>query len=159
MTATAPVVDAGTTPRAGVLLQMFPAGLAGLLAWEVFAAVIGPLWVGQRLDPAGLVQAAFGIASPVLAHVVHALIGIVVFPLGYALVARPIAARVAPGAAWWLVGLAYGAVLWVAALYGVAHLLAGFPAFLGFGAMAWASLAGHMAYALALAGVAARLAR
>lgn len=159
MTATAPAVDTGTTPRAGALLQALLAGLAGLLGWEVFAAVIGPIWVGQRLDPAGLVQAAFGIASPVLAHVIHALIGIVVFPLVYALVVRPIAARVAPWAAWWLVGLAYGAVLWVAALYGVAHLLAGFPAFLGFGAMAWASLVGHLAYALPLAAVAARPAR
>ena len=54
---------------------------------------------------------------------------------------------------WWMVALGYGVGLWIFALYIMAHLVAGHPAFLGFIPLTWASLVGHLAFAVALAAV------
>ena len=48
-----------------------------------------------------------------------------------------------------------GVVLWVVALYGMAHLLAGNPAFPGFTGITWVALARHVIHALVAAGVVA----
>ena len=58
-----------------------------------------------------------------------------------------------PWAPWWLVALGYGVGLWIFALYVMAHLIAGLPAFLGFIPLTWASLVGHLLFALVLAWV------
>ena len=50
-----------------------------------------------------------------------------------------------------LAGAGFGLGLWVFALYVMAHLLAGLPAFLGFGSLAWASLAGHLLFGITVA--------
>ena len=49
-----------------------------------------------------------------------------------------------PWAPWWLVALGYGVGLWIFALFIMAHLIAGLPAFLGFIPLTWASLVGHL---------------
>lgn len=128
------------------------AGITGLAVWEAFARGIAPLWVGHRLDPSGLIEAALGIGGPA-AQVIDILTGVVAFPIGYASIVRPIARQILPGLPWWVAGPGYGAGLWVFAMFVIAHMLAGMPAFLGFGAVAWASLVGHLALGLALAGV------
>ncbi len=47
----------------------------------------------------------------------------------------------------------YGVVLWVFALFVMAHLVVGMPAFLGFTEITWVALVGHVIYAVVLAGV------
>lgn len=131
-------------------------GAAGLVVWEIFARLIAPHWIGFALDPTGLIEAALG-ATGGVAQAIHIVTGLIFFPLGYLFVARPLANRLLPALPWPLLGLGYGIALWVFALYGMAHLLAGMPPFLGFEPIAWASLVGHAGLALTLAAVAAFL--
>lgn len=133
--------------------RVLAGGAAGLLVWEVFARLIAPLWIGQPLNPEGLVQAALGVESNALAMVIHVVTGVVAFPVGYVLVARPVARLVLPRLHWAILGAVYGVGLWVFALLVMAHWFAGFPAFLDFQPIAWASLAGHVLFGLALAAV------
>jgi hypothetical protein len=132
-------------------------GVAGLAAWELFARLAAPLWLGFALDPRTLIDAALGIVGPG-AIVVHLCTGLLLFPLAFLLVARPLARLLAPVLPWWGVAAVFGLVLWVFAGYVVASLMGGLPAFFGFGAVAWASLIGHGALALSM-GAAAHLRR
>lgn len=137
----------------GLVLTVLLAGLAADVAWEFWARVITPLWIGGPLQPAGLVQSVFGFQNIVLAEVIHGVVGVVFYPLGYFFIARPIARTVTPFLPWWIVGLGFGVGLWVFALYVMAHLIAGFPPFLGFIQLTWASLVGHMLFGLVAAAV------
>lgn len=132
------------------------AGAVGLAVWEIFARLVAPLWIGHALEPAGLVEAAFGIGGTG-AELVHILTGLVVFPLGYVFGVHPVLAHLAGGVRWWLAGILYGLALWVVALFGIAHLVAGFPPFLDFAPIAWASLVGHLLLGLGVAGTVARI--
>ncbi|MBD8891593.1 hypothetical protein [Roseibium litorale] len=129
------------------------AGIAADLLWEVWARGITPHLVGGPLEPAALVQSVFGLSSRTLAEIIHGVVGVVFYPLGYLFIARPIARVVTPFLPWWIVGLGFGAGLWVFALYIMAHLIAGLPPFLGFIPLAWASLAGHLIFGLTTAAV------
>lgn len=148
--ATAPLVPAldGQTVITALL-----AGLAADVTWEVWARLLTPLWVGGPLEPATLVQSVFGLESRLAAEIIHLVVGFAFYPLGYLFIARPIARLVAPWAPWWLVALGYGVGLWIFALYVMAHLIAGLPPFLGFIPLTWASLVGHLLFALVLAWV------
>jgi len=136
-----------------MIVTVLLAGLAGLVAWEIWARAITPLWIGGPLEPAGLVQAVFGLGDRTIAQAIHILVGLIAYPIGYAFIARPVAGAVSRSLPWWLVSLVYGVALWVFALYVMAHLIAGFPAFLRFGNMTWASLIGHLLLALAIGAV------
>ena len=129
------------------------AGVAADITWEVWARLLTPLWVGGPLEPAALVQSVFGLQSRLPAELIHLVTGVVLYPIGYLFIARPIARLIVPWAPWWLVALGYGVGLWIFALYIMAHLVAGLPPFLGFIPLTWASLIGHMLFALALAWV------
>jgi hypothetical protein len=151
-----------TTPGPGLLLPTFTtatlitavlAGAGADLAWEVWARLITPLWVGGPLEPAALVQSVFGLQSRTIAEVIHLVVGVVFYPLGYLYIARPLARTVVPWLSWWLVGAGFGAGLWVFALYVMAHLVAGLPAFLNFIPLAWASLIGHVIFGIVTAAV------
>lgn len=152
----APPDTASALPR--LLGHAVLAGLAGLLVWEPFARLVAPLWLGHPLEPTALIELSLGI-SGVAAHALHYVTGLLFFPLGYLLAVRPIAARVAPGLPWPVLGLAHGAALWVFALFVMAHLVGGLPPFLGFEPVAWASLVGHLGLGLGIAAAAERLAR
>ncbi|BBK32428.1 hypothetical protein EDC65_1226 [Stella humosa] len=129
------------------------AGVAADVTWEVWARAITPLWIGGPLEPAALVQSVFGLQSRFLAEIIHLVVGVLFYPLGYLLVAQPIARAILPGLPWYLVALGYGVGLWVFALYVMAHLIAGLPAFLGFIPLAWASLVGHLLFGLVVGAV------
>jgi len=135
------------------LLTAVLAGAAADIVWEGWARFATPLLVGGPLEPAALVQSVFGLESRTLAELIHGVVGVVFYPLGYLFVARPIARIVTPFLPWWVVGLGFGLGLWVFALYVMAHLIAGLPAFLGFIPLAWASCAGHMIFGLVTAAV------
>ncbi len=138
---------------AATLLTAVLAGAAADLVWEGWARLVTPLLVGGPLQPAALVQSVFGLQSWFWAEVIHGVVGVVFYPLVFLYVARPIAKVAAPFLPWWVVGIGFGLGLWVFALYVMAHLIAGLPAFLGFVPLAWASCAGHMIFGLVTAAV------
>ena len=126
-----------------VLVTALIAGAAADIVWEVWARAVTPLIVGGPLEPAALVQSVFGLESRALAELIHAIVGVVFYPLGYLFIARPLQRIIFPSMPWWLTAAGFGVGLWVFALYVMAHLIAGLPAFLGFIPLAWCSLAGH----------------
>ncbi|GAB5469081.1 MAG: hypothetical protein Kilf2KO_21110 [Rhodospirillales bacterium] len=134
-------------------ITLLLAGVASTITWEIWARIVTPAVIGGELSPAGLVQAVFGFQNLLLAEAIHLLTGVIAYPLGYLLVARPLARSLLPSLHWSLLGLLYGVVLFVFALYVMAHLFAGFPAFIGWGNLAWMSLLGHLIFALVLAAV------
>jgi hypothetical protein len=148
-------VAAASLPPLGqrTLVTAILAGIAADLTWEVWARGITPLWVGGPLEPAALVQSVFGLRSRLPAELIHLVVGVLFYPLGYLFLARPLAHAVVPWLPWWLVAVGYGVGLWIFALYIMAHLIAGLPPFLGFIPLSWASLVGHVLFALVLAWV------
>ena len=129
------------------------AGAAADFVWEIWARGVTPYLVGGPLQPAALVQSVFGFNDWVWAELIHLVVGVVFFPLGYLYVARPVARVVTPFLPWWIVGIGFGLGLWVFALYVMAHLIAGLPPFLGFIPLAWASCFGHALFGLVTAAV------
>lgn len=144
MSAHAATIHHASPASAQGATRVLAAGAAGLLVWEAFARLIAPLWIGEALAPAGLVEAALGIGQPA-AELVHIATGLLAYPIGFAILAALL-----PRVPALLLGVGYGVGLTAFALYGVAHLLAGFPPFLGFGEMAQASLVGHVLLGAAL---------
>jgi len=140
--------------RPRVLGRGLVAGVGGLVIWEIFARLIAPIWLGFALDPTALIEMALGL-SGTPAQALHLLTGLVFFPFGYVCVVRPLAARLLPGLGWPVLGLGYGVALWVFAMYVMASLVGGAPAFLGFEPVAWASLLGHVGLGLGIAGISA----
>ena len=145
--------DDQSTKLATVAVTVLLAGLAAEAVWEIWARFITPLWVGGPLEPAALVQDVFKLRSRFAAEVIHFLVGLIAYPLGYIFIAQPLRAAIVPWMPWWMAALGYGIGLWIFALYIMAHLVAGHPPFLGFIPLTWASLCGHLAFALALAAV------
>jgi hypothetical protein len=139
-----------------LLVTALLAGLAADLAWEVWARGITPLWVGGPLEPAALVETVFGFRNRPLAELIHLVVGVLFYPLGYLYVARPAARVLTPFLPWWAVGIGFGLGLWVFALYVMAHLIGGLPAFLGFIPLAWASCGGHVLFGVVTAWVVRR---
>lgn len=134
-----------------LLITILIAGIAADVTWEIWARLITPLFVGGPLEPAGLVQSVFGLKSRAIAEVIHGIVGIVFYPIGYLFIARPLQRLVIPSLPLFLTGIGFGTGLWVFALYVMAHLIAGFPAFLGFIPLTWASLVGHILFGLVVA--------
>jgi hypothetical protein len=141
-----------------VLVTAMLAGVAADLTWEVWARAITPLLpgVGGPLEPAALVQSVFHLQSRVLGEIIHLVVGFAFYPLGYLFIARPVARTIVPALPWWLVAAGFGVGLWVFALYVMAHLIAGLPAFLDFIPLAWASLGGHVLFGLVVGAVVRR---
>jgi hypothetical protein len=138
-----------------LLVTILMAGLAADLLWEVWARGVTPLLVGGPLEPAALVQSVFGLSSRFAAEVIHFVVGVVFYPIGYLFIARPLQRLILPSLPLFLTGVGFGIGLWVFALYVMAHLVAGLPAFLGFIPLAWASLGGHILFGLVVAYVVA----
>jgi hypothetical protein len=132
------------------LITSLLAGIAADLTWEFWARVITPAIpaVGGPLEPAALVQSVFGFQSVFWGEVIHLVVGFLFYPLGYLFIARPLQRLILPSLPWWLTAIGFGVGLWIFALYVMAHLIAGLPAFLDFIPLAWASLAGHMLFGL-----------
>lgn len=127
------------------------AGIAADVTWEIWARGITPFLVGGPLQPAALVQSVFGFQNWTVAELIHAITGIVFYPIGYLFIARPLQRRILPQLPLALTGAGFGIGLWIFALYIMAHLIAGLPPFLGFIPLAWASLVGHILFGLVVA--------
>ena len=146
------------TPRIGHLAaSTLFAGAVATIAFDFFGQSISPGLGFANLAPVGLangvITALFGTGWMPGAHGLHYLAGIVGYPLGWLLIADPVARRVAPGLPWIASAVAYGIVLWIFALYVMAQLIAGLPAFLGFSGITWVALVGHVVFAVVAAAV------
>lgn len=134
------------------VITFFLAGFIAELAFEIYAFILSPLLFDLTLQPAGLVATLaerwLGVAMSMnVAFVIHAVAGIILFPLTYLAFAR-ISLVTSP----WANGLFWGLVLWVVA-QGVLAPLAGRAPFMGFGSYTFSSLVAHplMTVAFALA--------
>ncbi|MEP1443137.1 MAG: hypothetical protein ABJK39_09030 [Hyphomicrobiales bacterium] len=151
-----------------VLTTTLLAGVVSLGVWEIWSKVLAPFYMGGALTPVGLVKSSLGIGKETfgaigaasanavgnaVANGIHLVTGLVAFPLGYMVGARPISNAVLPNLPWWATGAAYGVALYIFAMYIMAHLFAGFPPFFGFNALSQASLIGHVALGVSIAGV------
>lgn len=161
MTARTMTEGSGTLPEITRrrLVTLLLSGAVATVAFDAFGQSLGPMLGFARLSPVPLanqvIEAVTGSGWMPGAQGLHYLAGLVADPLGWLLVARPLAARLAPGLPRPVTAALYGVGLWVVALYGMAHLVAGMPAFLGFTGITWVALVGHVIYALAAAGVVA----
>lgn len=135
------------------------AGLAADITWEIWARLITPLWIGGPLEPAALIQSVFGFNNILVAEIIHAIVGIVFYPIGYLFIARPLQRLVLPTLPLIVTGIGFGIGLWIFALYVMAHLFGGQPAFLGFIPLTWASLIGHMLFGIVVAFVVRKMGR
>ncbi|GMG82955.1 hypothetical protein LNKW23_21680 [Paralimibaculum aggregatum] len=145
------------------------AGAAATVAFDLFGQVLSPMlkslaspYLGAKLAPVPLASQVLATLTGLpgkelgalgLPHGLHMLTGLVAYPLGYLLVVRPLHRAVLPGLHWAVPAAAYGVALWVLALYVMAHLVAGNPAFLGWGGLTWVALWGHVIFALVAAAV------
>jgi len=146
-----PAIDRST------LSTMVVAGALATLAFDAFGQGISPLLGFAALAPVPLAQSVlktvFGLNGAPAAHLLHYFTGLVAYALGWMLIAHPLAQRFVPDLPWWLAAVAYGIALWIFALFIMAHLVAGLPAFLGFTGITWVALIGHVIYAVVLAAV------
>ena len=107
MSTRAAEMSAGTSRGGAILVTILFAGLASEAAWEIWARVITPLWVGDPLERAALVHSAFSLADRTTAETVHLLLGLLAYPFGYIFIVQPIAHRLVPFMPWWIVALGY----------------------------------------------------
>lgn len=138
-------------------LTLLTAGAFATIAFDTFGQSLSPLFGYAKLAPVGLagatLQTVFGANPAGAAHLLHTLTGLIFYVVGYYAIARPVQRAVLPRLHWSVTAAAYGAALWVFALYFMAHLVAGMPAFLGFTGITWVALWGHVLYALVAAGI------
>lgn len=133
------------------------AGALATMAFDTFGQALSPLFGYAKLAPVGLagatLKSVFGANPTGAAYLLHSLTGLVFYVVGYFAVARPIQRALMPQIHWSITAVAYGIALWVFALYGMAHLVAGMKPFLGFTGITWVALWGHIVYAVVAAAV------
>ncbi len=133
------------------------AGALATIAFDAYGQGLSPLLGHAKLAPVPLagqtLNKIFGANPSGAAYLLHTITGLFVYTLGYLWVARPIQLRIMPTLPWILTSIVYGVVLWVFALYVMAHLVAGNPPFLGFTGITWVALTGHVLFAVVAAWV------
>lgn len=136
---------------------LLAAGALATVAFDVFGQALSPLLGYAKLAPVGLAGATlntvFGANPAGAAYLLHSLTGLIFYVIGYYAIARPVQRAVLPQLRWSVTATLYGVALWVFALYGMAHLVAGMKPFLGFTGITWVALWGHIVYAVVAAAV------
>ncbi|MGA9412802.1 MAG: hypothetical protein WBV78_20475 [Roseobacter sp.] len=139
------------------LYTILAAGALATVAFDVFGQALSPLFGYSKLAPVGLAGATLKTvigANPAgAAYLLHSLTGLIFYVAGYYAIARPVQRAMLPQLHWSITAVVYGVALWVFALYGIAHLVAGMKPFLGFTGITWVALWGHVVYALVAAAV------
>ena len=140
-----------------VLIALALSGVAASIAFDVFGQLLSPAAGFVELAPVGLAKLViaklFGVSTTGGAYVLHFLTGLLFYPLGYLFAARPVARAFAPRTPWWVVGVIYGVITWLWAVYVMAYLVAGLPAFFGFSEFTWIALVGHVLFGWVAAAV------
>lgn len=139
------------------IIAFFTAGAAALLSFDIFGQVLSPLSGNATLAPVGLanssIKAVFGSGYSPGAEALYYAAGLIAYPVGWALIGNPLRQRNVPAMHWMIGALLYGVALWVFALFVMAHLVGGMPAFLGWNDITWVALVGHIVYAVVFASV------
>ena len=143
-------------------------GAFATLAFELYGQTLSPLLnglaptMGPKLPPGPLANQAIArmtgmdggqVSALGLGYAAHILAGMFVYPTVWLFGVRPLYRRFAPQLRAVGAAVLYGVVLWVFALFVVATLMAGNPAFLGFTDLTWVALWGHILYALVVAAI------
>ena len=130
------------------------AAVVSTVVLEMMMQVGAPNIMGiAPMNPANLITSILGLPEGhVLGAVAHFGLGLIVFPIGYIVVAY----RHFPG--FYLVrGALWGLLLWLAAMVVIVPL-AGMPFFFGFGMPMVTALVAHIVYGLILAAIVGKLA-
>ena len=137
------------------LWTMILAGAVATVAFDFFGQSLSPLLGFASLAPVPLannvIQVLTGAPFEPAAHLLHYIAGMIAYPVGWMFIAEPLARRIMPQLSWLLVAVIYGIGLWIFALFIMAHLIAGQPAFLGFTGITWIALVGHVLFAIVAA--------
>ena len=141
---------------AGTVIKVLLAGSLATVVFDLFGQGLSPLAGFAKLAPVGLangtIKALLGVKVAGGGYLLHMLVGLLAYPLGWLLIARPLADKITPWMPKLLVAIAYGIGLWIFALYIMAHLIVGMKPFLGFTGITWVALVGHVIYAIAFLG-------
>jgi hypothetical protein len=155
--ATTASADVFPAANAHTAVTMLVAGAIATVAFDFFGQSLSPMLGFASLAPVPLansvIEALFGAKFGPGAHFLHYVAGLVAYPLGWIMVAGPLARRFVPDLPWWVVAVGYGVALWVFALFIMAYLVAGLPPFLNFTGITWVALIGHIVYAVVAAAV------
>ena len=134
------------------LWTMLLAGAVATVAFDYFGQSLSPMLGFASLAPVPLanqvIKVVFGETYGPGAQLLHYMAGMIAYPVGWMFIAEPLARRITPGLNWFVVAVIYGIGLWIFALYIMASLIAGQPAFLGFTGITWVALAGHVLFAI-----------
>ena len=146
------IATANHTPRidARTGAALLIAAVAALIAWEIFARLVAPAWIGGPLQPTGLVKSLFANVlglpiGPTAAQAMHVATGLLAYPAAFFLATR------IKSLGWIADGAILGVATWFFAI-GIVAPISGLPFLLGVGAITWAALVGHLVYGLAVAG-------
>ena len=126
--------------------------IVATIVLAIFMEGLARVVFGGPLKPAGLICGIFGWGNDMMlvAEIIHYALGLIIFPIGYV-----IFRSILPSLPAFVMGVIYGAGLWLVAMAVVAPM-AGVAAFLGGGNMMIASLVAHIAYGVVLAVLIAR---
>lgn len=143
--------------RLETLVNLLLAGAVATIGFDFFGQVLSPMLGFASLAPVPLATQTwaviFGDAYRPGGHLLHFMAGLLAYPIGWAFIWQPLANRLVPNFNAFVSATAYGVALWVFALYFMAHLVAGNPAFLNFTGITWVALAGHILFAWITAAV------
>lgn len=141
-----------TSNMAQKVITLLIAGAFATLAFDIFGKVISPALGYATLAPVPLansvIKTLFGAGWRPGAEALHYFAGMIAYPFGWIFIGEPLRQRLTPWLPSLAAAVAYGVFLWIFALYGMAHLIAGNAPFLGFTGITWVALVGHVLFAL-----------
>ncbi|ARD43084.1 hypothetical protein [Colwellia sp. PAMC 21821] len=144
-----------STSKFSTILMILFAGALATIIFDFWGPSLSPILGFTALStiklPTTMIEVLFGSAPTGVPELVHYITGLILYPLGWLLVVRPMWKAIMPSLHWTITAFVYGVVLWVFALYVVAHLIIGLPPFIGFTETTWVALVGHVLYALVFA--------
>lgn len=154
--ASAPATDSASIPSLSTytLVTILVSGAVSTVFFDLFGQAISPMLGFANLAPVPLATQAWGVifgqSYTPGGHLLHYVAGLFAYPFGWMFIWRPIVERIVP-LPWLVSSILYGVGLWVFALYIMAHLVAGNPAFLNFTGITWVALTGHILFAMVTA--------
>lgn len=124
-------------------LPLLIAGVVGTVILYVFMEVMAPKMLGAPMRPGDMICDILG-CSGAVGHALHYLLGLVLFPLGYVIVAGILGLTPSLG-----LGVAWGFVLFLGAVMVVAPM-SGRGMFFGAMKLTMSALMAHLFYGVAL---------
>lgn len=144
-----------STNKVSFILTVLFAGALATVIFDFWGPSLSPILGFAELStiklPATMIEVVFGAAPTGVPELVHYITGLILYPLGWLLVVRPMWKAILPSLHWTIPAVLYGIVLWIFALYVVAHLIIGLPPFIDFTGTTWVALVGHVLYAIVFA--------